>query len=281
MRALLGLVLVGACGSATPPACPRPSPPAQAELLLWQATKAHQPTIYLFGTIHHAGRADIPPALWEVIATASYLYTETGALEPDADVMRDLVRMPPGQPPLQQQMSDDDWYELRDALRGTIEEDALARMPPWHAMARLRATVAPPPVPTMDAAIVEEMLGHERTVNALEKPEAQLAELAQAVTVPDLLATLHERDTLACRLHDLLAVYQAGDLTELERRLVTPGVASLLGPRNEEWVTVLIQPRERGAVFAAVGIGHLLGPASLLVMLEREGYVTARWAPRR
>lgn len=274
------LVLVGACGSAAPPACPRPTPPAQAELLLWQATKAAQPTIYLFGTIHNAGRDDIPPALWTVIATASYLYTETGALEPDDDEMRELVRMPRGQLPLQKQMSDDDWYELRDVLRGTIKEDELARMPPWYAMARLRATVAPPPRPTMDAALVEQMLLQDRTVNALEKPEAQLAELAKAVTVPDLLATLHERETLACRLDDLLAAYQAGDLTELERRLVTPGVASLLGPRNWEWVKVLIRPRELGAVFAAVGIGHLLGPESLLVMLEREGYVIARWAPR-
>lgn len=280
MRALLGLVVVGACGSAAPPACPRPSPPARAELLLWQATRADQPTIYLFGTVHHAGRDDIPPTLWEVIGKASHLYTETGSLEPDADEMRDLVRMPPGEPPLQQQMSDDDWYELRDALRGTIEEDELARMPPWYAMARLRATVAPPPTPTMDAAIVEEMLDHGRAVNALETPEAQLAELAKAVTVPDVLATLHERGTLACRLHELLAVYQTGDLPELERRLVTPGVASLLGPRNAKWVKVLIQPRGRGAVFAAVGIGHLLGPESLLVMLERAGYFVARWAPR-
>jgi len=280
LRALLGLVLVGACGAATAPACPRPTPPARAELLLWQATKPDRPTIYLFGTIHHGGRDDIPPALWTVIATASYLYTETGALEPDADAMRELVRMPRGQRPLQQQMSADDWYELRDVLRGTIKEDELARMPPWYAMARLRATVAPPPRPTMDAAIVEEMQERDRIVNALEQPEAQLAELAKAVTVPDLLATLHERETLACRLHDLLAEYQAGDLAELERRLVTPGVASLLGPRNRAWVTVLLQPREQGDVFAAVGLGHLLGPESLLVMLDREGYAVTRWAPQ-
>jgi uncharacterized protein len=284
LRALFALVVaLAACGSSAPPrACPRPALPTAPALLLWRATKERAAPIWLFGTIHHAGRADLPAEVWSVITEAEYLYTETGSLAPDDDVMHDLVRVPPGQPPLQRQMSDDDWYELRDALRGSIAEDELVRLPPWYVMARLRATVAPPPSPTMDGAIVEWSQAQGRTIEALETPESQLAALAQAVTVSDLLETLHERGTLVCRLNDLLAQYHAGNLAELERRLVTPGVSSLLGPRNRAWVEKLIEPRSvehshgPEPVFAAVGIGHLLGPESLRVLLEREGYTVVR-----
>jgi uncharacterized protein YbaP (TraB family) len=217
--------------------------------------------------------------VWELVDAVAVFVSETGDLEPDGDRMRELVRIPAEQPSLQQQLSDDDWYELRDALRGQIKEDELKRTRPWYAMARLRATLAPPPKPTMDVALTEYAQQHDKLIVALEQPDEQLGALATAVTAEDLVATLHERKDLACRLNDLLGRYQAGDLAELERRLVTPEVSTLLGPRNRAWLAVL-RAQPGVSVFVAVGIGHLLGPDSLLVLLEREGYVVTRQGQR-
>jgi uncharacterized protein YbaP (TraB family) len=197
--------------------------------------------------------------------------SELGDTEPDADKLRDVLRLPPGKG-LDQLLPADDWYDLRDALRGAVKEADLARARPWFAMSRLTAVVGQTPKPGMDVVLAERAGTRRIPVDALETWDDQLATLADAVTIEDLQQAIHARRTLKCELDQIRATYEAGDQAAMTKILAAE---KLTAARNRRWLAKLVAYGTGGA-FVAVGLGHLVGEDSLVTLLQADGFTVER-----
>jgi len=272
--AVLGLVLAIGCGGA--PTCAiEPRPIVEAAPFLWKVQRAGGPVVWLYGTIHNAGGDDVPKAAWTALEASPRFVSELGDSEPDPDKTVELARLPPGKG-LDHQLPADDWYELRDAMRGVLKEDDLKRARPWYAMARLTAHVAPSASPTMDFALAKRARAKGIPVDPLESWEVQLAALAEAVKLADLQQAIHARKSMRCELDRMRAIYLAGDLPGMQRLLLIAQPEKLLVERSKAWLAKLEPHFAGGGAFVAVGLGHLAGDQGLPAMLERAGYTVER-----
>jgi uncharacterized protein YbaP (TraB family) len=125
----------------------------------------------------------------------------------------------------------------------------------------------------MDVALTRTARSLGLPVDALEEHEDQLRALVAAVSVADLVDTIAARKQLRCEIVRNRAAYRAGDRLVVERVYGADRSGLLLAPRNRRWLPRL-EMYLRG-VFVAVGVGHLVGPNSLLVMLAGAGYAVA------
>ena len=263
-----------ACGSAAPKCTidvPRPADPPP---FLWRATKDGT-TVWLYGTIHNGGAAEVPPVAWAALVAAPRFASELGTSEPDGERLAELARIESGKT-LDHLLPADDWYELRDVLRGTIREDELRRYRPWYAMSRMTAKLAPSPSPTMDFALASRARDAGKPVDALETWHDQLATLAAAVTVDDLRDAIRARKRVACELAGMRAFYVAGDLEAMQKWLAMPNSEQLLGARNRKWLPQIEGYFASGGAFVAVGLGHLIGDANLPALLAERGITVER-----
>jgi uncharacterized protein len=277
----LGGALGGGCGGQ--PACPV-TPVSGAERgapFLWRVQRAGSPTtLWLYGTIHDAGIDAVPKVALDSLARAPRVVTELGSGKPDAELFRSYARRKTGAG-IDHQLSADDWYDLRDVLRGVIREDDLRRAEPWYAMTLLTTHSAPSPGPSMDEQLAERARDLGKPVDALETWEDQLALLRGVVQLSDLEEAIRARKTMRCDLARMQAAYAAGDSATLTALLVVPRTSEpMLYARNRRWLPVLEAHAQGDGAFVAVGLGHMLGEHGLPVLLERAGYrverVTAR-----
>jgi uncharacterized protein len=272
---LLGLLAV-ACGGAKP-ACPPIEPLERGPAFLWKAApKDGRAIVWLYGTIHNAGLDAVPPAALAAFDRSSRLVTEVGDGKPDPDDFRQRARIASGKG-IDQQLPADDWWDLRDALRGKIKEDDLRRARPWYAMSLLTSYTSPTPGPSMDVLLAERANEREMPIEALETWHDALATLDAAVGIADLQEAIRARKAMRCDLGRLVAAYRAGDIVTMQALLVIPRTEqTLLAPRNLKWLPAIEQQFARGGAFVAVGLGHLLGDHSLVALLERNGYTVER-----
>ena len=276
MRPILLLALLAACAAPRPP-CPVAPVATQGAPFLWHASKGG-PAIWLYGTIHDAGLDAVPAVALDALSHSARLVTEIGDVTPDPDEFRELVRIAHGKG-IDQLLPADDWWELRDALLGTIKEDQLRRVRPWYAMSLLSNTLAPARGPSMDVELAARAKQLAIPVEALETWQAQLAALDHAVGVADLQQAIHARASMRCSLARLVTAYRAGDIATMQALLVVPRTAdTLLTARNRAWLPAIEKDLAHGGAFVAVGLGHLLGDEGLVAMLERAGYSVERVA---
>jgi uncharacterized protein YbaP (TraB family) len=275
--ALIALGALGACGGRPVCASVVQPPGARGAPSLWKVSKPDAATIWLYGTIHNAGADDVPPAAWTALEGSKRFVSELGDLAPDQDRLRDLALIRSGKT-LDYLLDPDDWWALREALRGTVREDELRRMRPWYAMARLTAHVAPPPSPTMDFALTDRARSRGIPIDHLETWDDQLAALGGNVDPTDLVQAIRSRDRLRCELAQLREVYAAGDQPVMQKLLVIAKARALLVTRNQRWFPKL-QGLAVGEVFVAVGLGHVLGDEGLLALFERAGFAIERAPP--
>jgi uncharacterized protein YbaP (TraB family) len=270
MRAL-ALVCLLATACASKPACPVvPLPATRGPAFLWKVQK-DAGVVYLFGTIHDAGMEVGPQVALDALAASKRIATELGNEPADRDTFRKYARIASG-PGLDYQLSSDDWYDLRDALRGTVKEDDLRRAQPWYAMTRL-TTKSAPPGKSMDILLVERAEQESLPVDALEKWDDQLAMLSTTVKLADLVEAIHARNEMHCDHGRMRASYAAGDTAAMTALLVIPAHAEeMLYARNRAWLPSIEKYLAGDGAFIAVGLGHLLGEQGLPVLLERAGY---------
>jgi uncharacterized protein YbaP (TraB family) len=267
------LLLLG-CGSSAPKCTINVPKPADPQPFLWKASK-NGVVVWLYGTVHNAAREDVPAAAWAALEASRVFASELGDSEPDGDKLAELAVIDKGKT-LDFLLPEDDWYELRDVMRGTVKEDALKRYRPWYAMSRLTAKLAPPPTPTMDFALAEHAKKVGKPVEALESWRDQLATLADSVKPDDLRDAIRARKKLRCELDGMRAFYVAGDQPAMEKWLAMPSSEQLLGARNRKWMAQIEGYFTSGGAFVAVGLGHLIGAANLPALLAEKGYVVER-----
>jgi len=272
MRAALLACLVG-CSSTTPcPEVPRPSGPVHP--FLWQATGPS--TIYLYGTYHIASRDDVPAAAWARLGQSEALVLELPEERPATARFEDLHRLPRGQT-LDQLLSADAWYDLRDALSGVVSEDNLRKMRPWIAMDLLRRSKYPNRQASMDEAILREGRRNGLAVVALEQWEEHISLVDETLDVKELEAMIANRDRIACNLSRNMTSYRDGDLDALTGSFDELTADKLLTQRNQKWIVRLEEiAKQKKTAFVAVGLAHMGGPMGLPALLEQRGYRVTR-----
>lgn len=278
MRWLLVLLLVASCGGKQQ--CPvAPPTTAKGAPFLWRVQKGGD-VVWLYGTIHDAGLDAVPKSALDALDASPRLVSELGEQEPDRDEFREHARIKSG-PGIDQQLSTDDWYDLRDSLIGKVKEDDLRRAKPWYAMSLLTTYLAPSPGPSMDVQLAERAQDRKQPIEHLETWVEQLSALETAVDIKDLQEAIHARATMKCDLGRLRSSYEAGDIEVMTALLVVPKTeAVMLKGRNQKWLPTIEGYFAKGGAFIAVGLGHLLGDNGLVVLLQRAGYTVERTTTR-
>lgn len=274
---IVGLVVcwLAACAP-KPPACPALPVVPQGPPFLWKVHKDAGPTLWLYGTVHDVAIAGVPPAALAALDGAKVFASELGDVEADPEVVRELTRIPSGLG-IDQTLPDDDWYALRDALIGTIKEDALRRVRPWFAMVLLNNKVSPNKPVAMDTDLAKRARRAKLPVEALETWKEQMTALDQVVTVKDLSEVIHARDTMHCEVDRLATAYRTGDLELMTALLIVPRTSEpLLWARNRAWQPKLVAYLGTTGAFVAVGLAHLLGENGLPATLARAGFTVER-----
>jgi hypothetical protein len=265
------------CGSPQPACVIPPAAPSFELPFLWRVQRGDGPVVWLYGTVHNGGAEDVPLAAWNALDGATAFASELGDVEPDPDIVSQLVRLPPGKG-LDQMLPEDEWWDLRDALRGVLEEDDLRHVRPWVAMTRLASKTTVKKT-EMDIALAKHARKRGVPVDALETWEDQLHALDAAVKLSDLIQAIHTRAAARCALDKVLATYRSGDLPAMHQLLVVGQPDILLAARNRKWLPQLEKYLATTGAFVAVGLGHMTGDGGLLALLQRAGYSVERTIP--
>jgi uncharacterized protein YbaP (TraB family) len=266
-----------ACGPKAPACGPPVSLEPRGAPFLWRVEREGGPVVWLYGTFHN-GRARVPAAAMAALEASAHFASELGDVEVDPDQLRELALLPRGRG-LDHLLPADDWWDLRDALRGVIKEEALARVRPWFAISQLTATMAPSPKPMMDVALAKRARARKLPVDALETWEAQISALDGVVTIEDLQQAIRGRKAMRCNVEQMLGAYAAGDLDAMGRLLGVEKSEVLLAERNRTWLPRIERYLAAEGAFVAVGVSHMAGAQGLPAMLEHAGYTVERAPP--
>jgi uncharacterized protein YbaP (TraB family) len=275
--AALAALALAACGASRPACEIAAAHEPHGAPFLWRVQRGEGPVLWLYGTFHN-GHARVPPAAHAALESAAHFASELGDTDPDPEQLRERARLPRGKG-LDALLPAGDWWDLRDALRGVVAEDVLARARPWFAMTQLTSVMAPSPRLTMDVALAQRARERKIPVDALETWEQQLTALDAAVTLADLQQAIHERKTMRCSIERLLTAYAAGDLDAMGQLLGVAQSETLLAARNRRWLPALERYLAARGAFVAVGVSHLAGAQGLPAMLARAGYTVERARP--
>lgn len=282
MRRWLAGLLLGACLAATS-AADTPS------LSLWQGTlNGH--TISILGSIHALRPADYP--LPEAV-TDAYLHADTLVLELDlAGLEPETIsaavtstgllsgeRLP-------QLFEPGDWLRADELARSMdISLDSLAGLKPWFAamtIVQIRMVkLGYDPELGIDQYFAglaqadrKPVVGLETLVQQLGMLDSMPAREQQAL----FLQSLEEAMEMGPGLDELVRAWRHGDSTVMAEQLGESFTEfpqlyqQLVVARNEAWTEkIMAMDASSGDLLVVVGALHLVGPNSLIGMLEKRG----------
>ncbi|MHA6202876.1 TraB/GumN family protein [Dyella soli] len=268
---------------------------AMAQPGLWVASNGHA-TVYLFGTVHllPSDTNWRSPALDKALAESQRLSIEI--VDDDPASMQALVMKHGVDPahPLSSKLDEADEQQLETAaslagLPGGAA--ALQSMQPW--LAAITLSMAPlmqagmDPELGVDKLLKARMQEAGKPIDGLETAEQQirmLADLSEPMQLEFLRQSFKEASEGPQKLRELIDAWRDGDTAAIahiedeDLRKQSPRLyQSLIVERNQAWARVIAERmKQPGVSFIAVGAGHLAGPDSLQVQLERLGVTVRR-----
>ena len=286
-RLLAPLALAWALPVLAQPAAEPPARPA-----LWKVADADT-TIWLFGTVHA-----LPPGItWyqgqvaTAFESADELVTEIAETDPAAmkAIVLEKALLPDGTT-LRGLLPAEDRARYEEAMKTLkLPVDALDRFEPWYAAITMAT------LPIMRAGYVADngaenvletragALTHRR--GALETADYQLGlfdSMPADVQQRYLMAIVTALPELSGDLGRIIEAWKIGDADNLARLMNEneddPAVMeALLFKRNRTWADwIKARLDQPGAVFLAVGAGHLAGPGSVQEELSSRGVTAHR-----
>ncbi|MCE9615427.1 MAG: TraB/GumN family protein [Lentisphaerae bacterium] len=284
---LAGLLLAWAAGQA--PAQTNAS--TDARHMLWVVSGASN-TVYLEGSIHllKPEHYPLPEPMEQAYRDSQTLVTEVDlAAMRTPDVQLSLLargRLPDGQT-LRDVLSPDLYADASRRLGiMTLTIDAFQTFKPWLLAMTMTMinmqTLGYSSEHGVDAYFDARARQDGKPVLALETVDAQLGlfdSLSGADADALLRYTLLELDTMDADLGRMVEAWSRGDCSVL-RAILLEGFESfphlenkLLTNRNHAWVSV-IEPflHDDQNYLVVVGAGHLLGPQSVVALLQARGY---------
>jgi len=273
------------------PAAAAPLP--DADPALWVVRDADT-TIYLFGTIH---LLDARPWFNDEVRAAFDASDELvmeAIMPADPAAMRTTVEryaVDPDRRLLSSRLTPEQYAALGRALTAAgLPPAAFDRYEPWFVAMTLgvlgaqRAGLSGGAGP--ETVLTEAAQRRRMPIGELEGVEAQLRLLdtmPEAMQIAQLADVLEENDQLDEKMAAMLAAWSTGDVEGLiglidESRAEDPALHALLfTTRNAAWAAWIDERLDRpGAVFVAVGAGHLAGRDSVQAVLGARGIRAAR-----
>ena len=269
--------------------------PALADPALWVA-KSATATVYLFGTVHV-----LPPdtrwhypALDKALADSGSLYVEEDDDDPVAMQMLVLQYGMDLQHPLSEQLDGTDRARLDAAAKAIALPGGAATlnaMKPW--LAALTITVAPivkagyDPKSGADKQLERAFKTAGKPIDAFETAEQQIryfANLPASLQLDLLRNVLDDYAKGPAQIKALIHAWRAGDVDAIasnvngSMREQYPDLYEvLLVDRNGNFANkIATLLKGNGTIFVAIGAGHLAGPDSVQVQLEKLGIDTKR-----
>jgi uncharacterized protein YbaP (TraB family) len=286
--ALAGLAALGLSAMAAP---------ALAQPAMWVVKDADS-TIYFLGTVHLLK----PETVWQTdkftaaIAEAQELWLELPSTDPDkmqAEMLGLVARygMAPNQR-LSKDLTPEELKTLDEAARlSGLSAAQLDIFRPWFAALTISTSAMThagyDPTSGVDRKIEAAFGAREITPRGLETAEQQIkvfAGMPREEELEYLRQTIEDYREAPTQLDEMVANWAKGDLVAMEEMFVTEMKAedaalydALLTNRNANWVVQIEKMLEgKGTIFIAVGAGHLIGPDSVLAMLDAKGIKAER-----
>lgn len=280
---------------AVSPALAQTPATTDADPALWVVRDADT-TIYLFGTVHvlKSGLSWFDEGVKAAYDKSDELVIEM--VEPAPGVVQQAIMakaVDPDGPALTDKLSPDAAAAFGEALGSLgMPPAAFDKFEPWFAAITLT-------VMTLPKLGYDINSGAEKVLQAAArqdgKPVGQLETLEQQLNLFDTLPeaaqialleeTVEQFPTVGKLLDDMVGQWAKGDADSLARLMnesmrATPAIAkALLSDRNARWAEWVDARMDKpGAVFVAVGAGHLAGADSVQAMLAKRGLKAERVA---
>jgi len=262
---------------------------------LWKVSGA-EANIYIFGSVHalKPGTVWLSDDLHRKIASATAVYMEVSAEEQQPEVLVRLIRqyglLPQGDS-LKKHLPDTIYVKLGAALGELgVPEAAYDRFKPWTADMVYTASkfdqAGYSPRAGVEATILGvAKAGHVR-VEGLETAEFQIA-LLGSLTEPEVIEMLRDdladKDQIAAVMGRLTDSWSSGDVDDLATYFAKESGTDpelrrkMFTDRNTSWVVKIQAMMEKpGNYVVVVGAGHLVGPESLIALLQKAGVTVER-----
>lgn len=271
--------------------------PALAQPAFW-AVKDADSTIYFLGTVHLLR----PETEWRTekldaaIAGSRELWLELPTTDPQkmAGEMMALVArygMAPNQR-LSKDLTPEELKTLDEAARlSGLTGAQLDIFRPWFAALTISTSAMThagyDPTSGVDSKIEGIFSAREITPRGLETAEEQIkvfASMPREEELEYLRQTIKDYLEAPTQLDEMVANWASGDIVAMEDMFVTemkeedPALYdAILTNRNANWVVKIEEMlKGSGTIFIAVGAGHLVGPDSVIAMLEAKGIKAER-----
>lgn len=271
--------------------------PALAQPAMW-AVKDADSTIYFLGTVHLLK----PETEWRTerldaaIAEARELWLELPTTDPAkmAGEMMGLVArygMAPNQR-LSKDLTPEEMKVLDEAARlSGLTAAQLDIFRPWFAAITISTAAMTHAGYDANSGVdsrIEGIFGERGiTPKGLETAEEQIkvfAGMPREEELEYLRQTIEDYREAPTELDEMVANWASGDIAAMEDMFVTEMKAedpalydAILTNRNANWVVKIEEMlKGSGTIFVAVGAGHLIGPDSVIAMLEAKGIKAER-----
>jgi uncharacterized protein YbaP (TraB family) len=287
MRRLIGCLSIAGALAITPVLAQAP-----AKHFLWSVNAPGAPPSYLMGSIHVL-TADYYP----LSARIEKAFTSSSVLIVEADVddmtnpttlmsLMGKAMLPDGKTLDQVIAADLHAALMEQADKAGVPRAAIQRLKPWMAALVLTAPVMQAagfkPEHGVDKHFFDraKKAGTER--RALETVAYQFDRMDQLTASQQealLRGTLEDLESQTSNVKSMAAAWARGDIAAMEKLLLpamkaTPEIYDrLLVERNANWVeSVETCVKQKTSCFVVVGAAHLVGPDSLVAMLQKKGY---------
>jgi uncharacterized protein len=270
----------------------KPAAQAPAKTFMWTISAAGAPASYLLGAIHVLTPDYYPlhPRIEQAFTDSKVLIEEADLDELDnpATTMSLLKKAMLSDGRTLDQVIAADLYAkvMEQADKAGLLRIAVQRMKPWLVSLSLTQ-------PALQAAGFKAEHGVDKyffdrakrtgmSRRALETVAFQfqrLDEMTAAQQEALLRSTIEELDTQIGNVKSVADAWSRGDTKTIEDLLLTSTESSpqlyqrMLVDRNASWVSFVEDcVKQQIACFIVVGAAHLVGPDSLVAMLQKKGY---------
>lgn len=243
-------------------------------------------TAYLLGTMHlGVSMESLPPTVLTAFAGVKQLFVEANVNDPA--ILVSVIRK--DGKTLEDDLGKEHFAKFA-AIVGEGQAAGAKRLKPAMA-ATLLQMQGLPQTGFMDMALVQKAKAAGTAVGYLEEATHQLALLEKWITAKAMIAMLDKIEEVKKNNQQLLDLYRAGDdatmlaLANDKSQADSFGISAeeqeammqdLLFARNASWIAPIEAAAAKEPVFVAVGALHLIGPKSVVELLQARGWQIER-----
>jgi uncharacterized protein YbaP (TraB family) len=258
-------------------------------IFFWTAEKDGKQT-YLLGTMHMGIEPEtrLPQIVWDRLDAAKTFAMEADISDPKlaSAVMRESGS-------LKDDLGNEYWAKLEKAV-GPQLATQMNGMTAMGAAAMMSLKDLPKTSP-MDGVLLGRAINQKKAIVYLEEGSLQAEILKKHMGVKALKMMIDTYEKGAAQSKAMLDAYAAGDpdailkITEDQKQEslkhgftkaeYDEQMEDILYKRNASWIAAIEKMHTEGNAFVAVGALHLIGPRSVLEMLEKKGYKITRLVP--